>query len=84
MRVFPDCVDAVEVFNGKNSPERTNDKALEFAKAHNLLMTSGSDAHKTDEILCGCLFDEPVETEADFIRQLKSGSVTQVQEYYYK
>ncbi len=84
MRVFPNCVDAVEVFNGKNTPERTNEKALKFALDNNLLMTAGSDAHKTDEILCGCVFNKPIETESDFISQLKENSAELVCEYYFK
>lgn len=83
MRTFPDCVDAVEVFNGKNAPERTNEKALDYAERHKLLMTAGSDAHKTDEILCGCVFENPIESEDDFINQLKSGTYTLLQKYYY-
>lgn len=42
---YKDLVDGIEVFNAKSQTKKGNQKALNFAKKHNLSMTAGSDAH---------------------------------------
>ena len=40
-----DLVDGLEVFNGRKPGKNRDDKAMEFAKQHNLGMTAGGDSH---------------------------------------
>lgn len=49
IRIAP-LVDAVEVFNSRSQLPVFNRQAAEFAKAHSLAVTVGSDAHTPDEI----------------------------------
>jgi len=42
---YLDLVDALEVFNGRKPGKSHDDKAMEFAKQHNLGMTAGGDSH---------------------------------------
>ena len=43
-------VDAIEVFNAKTSLRHLNDRAAEFADAHDLAAGAGSDAHVPDAL----------------------------------
>jgi predicted metal-dependent phosphoesterase TrpH len=43
-------VDAIEVFNARCTSDLPNQQALEFARAHGLAGTAGSDAHVTWEV----------------------------------
>ncbi len=45
LRLYPDLVDAVEVFNLGNKDPMFNEKAVRFAEENHLPMTSGSDCH---------------------------------------
>lgn len=45
--------DAIEVFNGGNSNPEENERALQYALAHHMPMTGGSDAHHVDETARG-------------------------------
>lgn len=79
-RMFPirpslHAVDGIEIYNGKESKEH-NQKALAWAKKHNVkIMTSGSDFHRdTHTNFSGILTDEPIKTNDDLIRILKSGN----------
>ncbi|MDO4491386.1 MAG: PHP domain-containing protein [Lachnospiraceae bacterium] len=72
-------LDGVEVIN--NNPRHVhhanNDKALEFAKKHNLLMTAGSDFHEPGEAATtGILSETLPEDSFAFARLLKSGNYT--------
>ena len=49
VKIFP-LVDAIEVFNSRSQLPLFNHQAAEFAKAHSLAVTVGSDAHTPDEI----------------------------------
>ncbi|HUF37060.1 MAG TPA: PHP-associated domain-containing protein [Anaerolineales bacterium] len=50
LKAIAGLVDAVEVFNSRCLDPRFNRRADEFADAHDLLKTAGSDAHGTNEI----------------------------------
>ena len=52
-------VDAIEVFNSRCLLSRANDRALEFARRHDLASTVGSDAHTAIEIGRSVLLLEP-------------------------
>jgi len=49
LRIAP-LVDAVEVFNSRCQAPWFNDQAAEFARAHDLAGTVGSDAHTLPEV----------------------------------
>ena len=78
-RMFPvlpgyRVIDGAEVYNSKESADN-NAKALAWAKKHNLaILTSGSDFHrKTHSAFGGILTDEPIKSNEDLLRILKSG-----------
>jgi len=67
-------VEAVEVLNA-GRPERENRFAAEFCDAVGLPKAGGSDAHALDEVgLAYTVFDQPITSEADLIRELKHGA----------
>ena len=49
-RLFPEYVDAVEVYNCGNAEQAYNDQALAYAKRYGLAMTAGSDGHDAREM----------------------------------
>lgn len=73
-RANPKYLDGVEVFNGKASKE-ANDKSLRWANEINAkIKTSGSDCHReTGVAIGGIITNEPIKTNDDLIRILKSG-----------
>ena len=76
IRLFPDCVDAVEGINATHeSPASTshknilyNEKAIAYAKEHGLPITAGSDQHTTRMIGGGMLFDRKLSDEKRFLQ----------------
>jgi len=71
--VDPSLLDGVEVFNS-SMDEKTNNKALAFAKKNNLAMQAGSDSHHI--ILpfpSGIRLKERAENIFDIIKALKTG-----------
>lgn len=74
-RFFPDVVDAVEVINASHTNPVFNQKALQYAKEHNLLHMSGSDAHAVNQMFGGGVaFDRKMESVADIISTVRSGA----------
>lgn len=74
IRLYPDFVDGIEVYNASNvtkhlSPEY-NDKAFEYAAKYSFPITSGSDVHSIDVIGSGLLFDRKLNTINDFIQEV--------------
>jgi predicted metal-dependent phosphoesterase TrpH len=64
-----DLVDCIEVFNARCLYPEDNVKALAFAKEHNKLMTSGSDAHGWPEYGRAVTITRPFANTADGLRQ---------------
>jgi predicted metal-dependent phosphoesterase TrpH len=74
IRLFPDEVDAVEVYNASHVNPGFNEQALAYAKKHGLLQTSGSDAHHEDMIMGGGMaFSNRLSSINDFISTVRSG-----------
>ena len=81
IRLFPDCVDAVEGINATHeSPASTahknilyNEKAIAYARKHELPITAGSDQHTTKMIGGGMLFDRRLADEKDFCKAVLAG-----------
>ena len=74
IRLFPRCIDAVEVINSSRN-KFENDMAAHYADAYGLLKTAGSDNHSgaARKALAGVECDEPIESVSDFIEKIKSG-----------
>lgn len=73
-RANPRYLDGVEVFNGKADKE-ANDNSLKWAEEINTpVMTSGSDCHRESGVgLGGIITTEPIKSNEDLLRILKSG-----------
>ncbi len=72
----PEWLDAVEVYNFYNGPGE-NEKALEYARAHGLRMTSGADEHIASGAgvgKAGLAFEMRIETNEELVAALKSGA----------
>ena len=70
----PKVVDGAELFNGKQSPDG-NRKAVQWAQKHQLpIRTYGSDFHrKTHRNFSGILTTEPIRSNEDLLRILRTG-----------
>lgn len=80
--LYPHHVDAVEIINTRNSDPLFggnscyNDRAKKYAEMYGLPETGGSDTHNADQIVNGgILVPEKICTPADYLRQIKNGSV---------
>lgn len=73
IRLFPDFVDAVEVYNVGNGNIEFDKKANEYAKKHNFPAFAGTDAHGDEQERNGMEFDRPLGSIQDFIINVKSG-----------
>ena len=66
-------VDAVEIGNGKLSPEE-NEMARKVAEKLGLPGTGGSDAHRVDEIATWVtVFEKTIEDENELLQELHAG-----------
>ena len=74
-RANPKHLDGVEVFNEKSTKEE-NDNSLKWAEENNIkIHTSGSDCHRETGVgLGGITTEEPIKTNEDLLRILKSGN----------
>lgn len=72
VRLYPDYVDAVEVINSSHLDPKFDERALAYAKKHNLPMTAGSDSHHLDSLPGGGMeFYERLNSIEDFVRAVK-------------
>ena len=66
-------MDAVEIRNGRVT-EKENEVAGNVAERLGLLGTAGSDAHEIGALgTWVTIFEKDIETEADLLRELKTG-----------
>ena len=73
-------VDAIEVGNGKLSPDE-NDMARKVAEELGLPGTGGSDAHRVDEVgKWLTVFEKEIRDECELVRELHAGRFTAVKE----
>ena len=69
-----DALDGLEVYNGSQRHDSHNPMALAYAEQHDLLMTSGSDAHQFMDVgRGGLLAPEPITTAAELAAFLRAG-----------
>ncbi len=78
----PRYLHGCEVFNGKDKGKKANAKAKQWAKENKFsLVTSGGDFHDyKDTVPGGIITDEPIKTNEDLLRILRSGSYTLIEE----
>ena len=73
--VNPALLDGAEVFNGNPRHNSNNDKTYAWAYEHDLIMTSGSDFHETEDLaLGGIITEQDINSEQDLINTLLSGN----------
>jgi predicted metal-dependent phosphoesterase TrpH len=68
-------VDVIEVFNARTTLPADNARALEFAQAHKLAMSAGSDAHTLWEVGRAYVEVPPFAGPAEFLASLRRGRV---------
>ncbi len=74
MRVI-DQVDALEALNARCLRQEDNDRALAIAKAHDKLVTAGSDAHAAREIGAAIMIMPPFHDADSFRRSLAAARI---------
>ena len=74
IRLYPECVEAVEVINASRN-EFENGLADYYATAYGLLKTAGSDTHSAGpkKQLAGMMFNTPLTDVQDFINRVRNG-----------
>ncbi len=93
VRLFPEWVDGVEGINAMHTNSKStahneplfDTKAIEYAHAHHLPLTAGSDIHQTRLLGGGTAFRRRLASPADYIRAVLSGEdyVLTNGEYWY-
>lgn len=83
VRLFPEYVDGAEGINGGHIGCRHetgesglpvfDERAIAYARGHNLFLTAGSDIHHTDLPGCGMAFRRRMESIQDFTDALRNG-----------
>lgn len=74
IRLYPDYVDAIEVFNGGNATTTENTRAEQYAAQHAFPATSGSDSHGCNASYSGgIVVTTPFRSVDDYIAILTSG-----------
>jgi predicted metal-dependent phosphoesterase TrpH len=75
---FPtaEYIDAVEVYNSNPRHEDHSDLSEKFAQEYNMPVSSGSDAHREEDIACGGIITEcEIKSVEDFIAAVKERKV---------
>lgn len=77
IKLLPNWVDGVEVYNAGNKKEEFNERALWYAKQYDLPQTAGSDNHHlSSERLSGVLSETPLESINDYINAVKDRTLS--------
>lgn len=70
-----ELLDGLEVYNGNPRHDSQNDKALSYAREHNLKMISGSDFHENEDLARGGIkADSLPENQQQLINILEAGN----------
>jgi len=76
IRVYPEYVDAIEVWNASHTNPKFDERALELARKYSLYQTAGSDTHDIDCMFGGGMeFDRKLDSIEDFIQAVKEQGV---------
>lgn len=73
VRLYPNCVDAVEGINVGNRNDEFDKKAVAYARKHKLPVIAGTDAHGMENYRSGIAFKRKAEDVRDFIDMIKAG-----------
>lgn len=77
----PEYVDAIEVYNSNPRHEDHSERSENIAKENNLPITSGSDAHRTEDVgRSGVITGFEIKTAEDYINAVKSGALQLIRE----
>lgn len=77
------ALDGVEVLNMNHHHDNRNDLALDFAKKHSLLQTSGSDCHEKSHIGNGGILVEKLPaTDQELVALFRSGNYKLIGKFY--
>lgn len=75
----PDFVDAVEIYNSNPRHEDNSEKSEKLAKEMSLPMTSGSDAHRPEDVgRSGIVTDFEIKSAKDYINAVKIGALQHI------
>ena len=75
IKLLPDQVDAVEVYNAGNHRESYNARALWYAESYGLPQTSGSDTHRKDFFAGGILTEQEIRSTEDYAAVVRGGGI---------
>ena len=75
IKLLPDLVDAVEVYNGGNSEDAFDERALWYAESYGLRQASGSDTHDSSIFLGGILTECDIRSPEDYCAALRNGGI---------
>lgn len=80
-RCNPDCIDGIEVYNGKTD-KNANDKAKKWAQETGKLVCSGSDFHTVEHCARGGIITrERINSNSDLLRVLRSQDFKLIETY---
>lgn len=75
----PEFVDGFEVHNSNPRHENFTSKVIEIAQQHKKPMTSGSDAHRIEDVaLSGVVTEKEIRTADDYIKMLYNGELKMI------
>jgi len=75
IKLLPDQVDAVEIYNGGNREDAFNDRAAWYAESYGLRKSSGSDTHNSDWFNGGILTNHDIHSTEDYADMIRSGGI---------
>lgn len=75
IKLLPDQVDGVEVFNGGNHEQAYNERAKWYAESFGLPQTAGSDTHWKDMFVAGILTEADMLKTEDYPAILRNGGI---------
>ncbi|MBQ5335349.1 MAG: histidinol-phosphatase [Oscillospiraceae bacterium] len=76
IRLVPESVDAVEVYNGGNRTPAENERAKWYAESYALPQTSGSDTHFRADFTGGIITERLITSAADYADAVLHGGIT--------
>lgn len=73
-RANPKLLDGIEVYNGHPRHDSRNELALKYAKKHGLLMSSGSDMHRRQDVGTGGILSPMLPSDNSELIELLRGN----------
>lgn len=74
VRLYPEYVDGVEIFNASNEwiegEDKWNISAKEYAEKYDFPVTAGSDIHWSEPLMTGVAFDRRLNSIEDFVNMI--------------